>query len=99
MDCPYHEKVQGPIARDFVRGYCQGHPTVEMMVPSLMEEKSYCLKPGGYLKCPIYRSKLTLISPSDLTGTAGVGPRDEEPLLQKNFLARSHEISMSYTTW
>ena len=59
MDCPYYAKVQEPIARHFVKGYCQGCPASGMMVPSLKEEKNYCLRANGFLECPIYRSKLT----------------------------------------
>lgn len=56
FQCPHYERVQGPLSRELVRGYCLGNPAVETMVPSLMEERSYCQKDGGYLECPIYRS-------------------------------------------
>ena len=93
MDCPYYEKVQGPIARDFVRGYCQGYPTVEMMVPSLMEEKNYCLKPDGYLKCPLYLSQLTQINLSKLSKRLSVKPWEKGPLLPwENITASNHLI-------
>lgn len=59
IHCPQYERVQGAIARELVKGYCLGNPAVEMMVPSLMEERNYCLKEGGYLECPIYRSNLS----------------------------------------
>lgn len=55
MDCPYYERVQEPC--DWVRGYCRRYWAVGMMVPSLMEERRYCLRAGGYLECPIYCSR------------------------------------------
>ena len=58
MDCPYYARVHEPIARKFVKGYCQGCPASGMIVPSLKEEKSYCHPAEGYLNCPIYRSRL-----------------------------------------
>ncbi|MBI2877954.1 MAG: response regulator [Candidatus Tectomicrobia bacterium] len=58
MVCPYYERIQEPTVKDFVEGYCRRCPITGMMVPSLMEEKNYCLTDRGYLECPIYRSGL-----------------------------------------
>lgn len=30
------------------------------MIPSIMEEKKYCLRDNGYLQCPIYCSSQTI---------------------------------------
>ncbi len=68
MDCPYHERIQDPSAKRFVAGYCHGYPAGRPMVPSLMEERRYCRSAGGYLRCPIYSSKLIPIRRLDPTG-------------------------------
>lgn len=77
MDCPYYERVQRPIARGFVRGYCLGCLTAGIMVPSLVEERTYCLMDdGGYLKCPTYHSNLKAIVVKE-TGCVGVAKTEE----------------------
>ncbi len=60
--CPYGERIQSPIAREFVRVYCHGWPTAEIMIPSLREEQDYCLKANSYLECPIYRYQRSLLA-------------------------------------
>ncbi|MBI1987350.1 MAG: hypothetical protein HYS70_03250 [Nitrospinae bacterium] len=57
MNCPYYEKVNKAMAQRGVRGYCTGYPTQGIMVPSIMEEKKYCARDNGYLKCPVYRAR------------------------------------------
>lgn len=67
MECPYYRKVQDTVCRSFVKGYCEGLPAGGVVVPSLKEKRNYCLKDGGYLKCPVYRSKLSPIYCPELT--------------------------------
>lgn len=78
MDCPYYKKVQEPTAKELVRGYCRRCTATGIIVPSLMEERNYCLKAGGYLECPIYRSELTRSAERQETVKARVLVVDDE---------------------
>ncbi|MBI2877956.1 MAG: hypothetical protein HYY20_13855 [Candidatus Tectomicrobia bacterium] len=54
MQCPYYERVKDTAARWGVRGDCSGYLVHGMMIPSVLEEESYCLRDHGCLECPIY---------------------------------------------
>lgn len=57
MKCPYYDRVNEVDSRRNVRGYCDGYLAQGMMIPSIMEEKRYCLRENGCLQCPIYLSR------------------------------------------
>lgn len=54
MKCPYHERINEAIAQRSSPSYCTGYPAYGIMLPSVMEEKRYCLRDRAYLECPIF---------------------------------------------
>lgn len=51
MRCPYYNRVEQPMRRNWVRAYCIAYP--ELMIPSVGDEKTYC-QTHHHIHCPVF---------------------------------------------